>query len=70
MDLNAMVTVNFLTVTVTKFCIILFLFFFSFKYHVTLRSYLYSIQNFSQIYLAILERDLNAWVDVIFLGST
>ena len=59
MDLNARVNVtfdrvdvNFQTVTVTLFCYI----FFSFLYQSTLRSYLYSIQNFSQIYQAILEK--------------
>ena len=59
MDLNARnnvnfarVDVNFQTVTVTLFCYNIFSFFFQLR----LRSHLHSIQNFSQIYSAILEK--------------
>ena len=66
MDLYAKVKVNFLSVTVTLFCYIFFI--------------LISINNqallklHKKIQLNLLfhfgEMDLNAWVDVIFLGST
>ena len=59
MDLNARVNVtfarvdvNFQTVTVTLICYK----FYSVWYQSISRSYLYSIQNFSQIYIAILEK--------------
>ena len=60
MDLNARVNVNFAGVDVNFLTVTVTLFYyhsFSFSYKSTLRFHLHSIQNFSQIYPAILGKE-------------